>query len=902
MIPTHAANLEGIRVNNNKLIRFIRNLSLRGKFLFVTIVMLVPLSVLTITAARLEIDKMNFARGENAGLKWAAELVTIAANLSEYREHHMAVAFGADHEREEMEEHAGLVREAAARLDALAASGDADLLEASDWTTLRPRVSAAIEDDGGSDDIRALGVELHDKIMSVAEVSGLILDPSADSFALMFSGLFDLPRGIEALASARRAMDALVAGDDDVATHMALAAQSADAGIRLRSGMHFLAEFFAANAAEDSQIPALAKPLAARVESALKVLETEARRGLGAERAKVVSEEMELLTEDLSAMRMLVNGELSRLLDDRARHSQWILAIEALLVSFGLALAYWLQSRVTAHISQHLETANEAFAKLARGEFDSPLAADSADELGALLSRLSSMQSQLAARVDSDRRAAAEERVRAVATERIKQALDASSVNVVVCDEQHQVIYLNPAAQRLMTATQADFRRVQPRFDADRLVGSSLDVFFQDGAGQRDAIASARHAITQQFTVGARTLVSTASPIVDGAGVRIGSVIEWLDRTQEVAAEKEIGDLVVAVSDGKLDQRISLEGKQGFFQVLATGLNGVVITVSDVVAELRRLVEGANDGDLTRSIRMEGRSGLYVSMGTGVNALVSNMAGVVAQVKDMAAQVHTGAEEISRGNTNLSQRTEEQAASLEETASSMEEMTSTVKQTADNAGQANQLALAARQQAEKGGAVVNSAVTAMNGINEASRKIADIIGVIDEIAFQTNLLALNAAVEAARAGEQGRGFAVVATEVRSLAGRSATAAKEIKALIQDSVSKVEQGSRLVDESGRMLEEIVGAVKKVTDIVAEIAAASREQSSGIEQVNKAVMQMDANTQQNAGLVEQAAAASQAIVEQALLLHSLVAHYQVNDAAARPAPVAAVERRRSAGAGR
>ena len=211
----------------------------------------------------------------------------------------------------------------------------------------------------------------------------------------------------------------------------------------------------------------------------------------------------------------------------------------------------------------------------------------------------------------------------------------------------------------------------------------------------------------------------------------------------------------------------------------------------------------------------------------------------------------------------------------------MEEMTSTVKQTADNAGQANQLAMAARQQAEKGGAVVNTAVTAMSAINDASKKIADIIGVIDEIAFQTNLLALNAAVEAARAGEQGRGFAVVATEVRNLAGRSATAAKEIKALIQDSVAKVDEGSKLVDESGRVLEEIVSSVKKVTDIVAEIAAASREQSVGIEQVNKAVMQMDQGTQQNAALVEEASAASQAIVEQAQALNTMIARYKIDD---------------------
>jgi methyl-accepting chemotaxis protein len=225
----------------------------------------------------------------------------------------------------------------------------------------------------------------------------------------------------------------------------------------------------------------------------------------------------------------------------------------------------------------------------------------------------------------------------------------------------------------------------------------------------------------------------------------------------------------------------------------------------------------------------------------------------------------------------------------------MEEMTSTVKQTADNAGQANQLAMAARQQAEKGGSVVGNAVAAMAGINESSKKIADIIGVIDEIAFQTNLLALNAAVEAARAGEQGRGFAVVATEVRNLAGRSATAAKEIKSLILDSVSKVEQGSRLVDESGHVLGDIVSSVKKVTDIVAEIAAASREQSSGIDQVNKAVMLMDTTTQENAALVEEAAAASQAINEQVHGLNAIVGRYDVGDGASTSRNSSTGERR-------
>jgi methyl-accepting chemotaxis protein len=329
---------------------------------------------------------------------------------------------------------------------------------------------------------------------------------------------------------------------------------------------------------------------------------------------------------------------------------------------------------------------------------------------------------------------------------------------------------------------------------------------------------------------------------------------------------------VKSAVQGDLAARLPLEGKSGLLEALCRGVNDLLSTVGGLVADINAVVERAKQQDLTARINLAGKTGAFETLSAGINILIDQMMTVV----------QTGTHEIANGNANLSKRTEEQAASLEETASSMEQMTATVRQTADNAGKANQLAMAARQQAEKGGVVVNAAVASMAGINAASRKIAAIISVIDEIAFQTNLLALNAAVEAARAGEQGRGFAVVATEVRNLAGRSATAAKEIKALIQDTVGKVEEGSKLVDESGKMLEEIVTAVKKVTDIVAEIAAASREQSTGIEQVNKAVMQMDSNTQQNATLVEQAAAASQAIVEQTQALSDTISRYTIADA--------------------
>ncbi len=288
-------------------------------------------------------------------------------------------------------------------------------------------------------------------------------------------------------------------------------------------------------------------------------------------------------------------------------------------------------------------------------------------------------------------------------------------------------------------------------------------------------------------------------------------------------------------------------------------------------------------GDLAVDIRL--RPGDQDSLLANMRDMRDSLASVVAQVRTGADTVVTASGQITAGNADLSSRTEEQASSLEETASSMEELTSTVKQNAENARQANQLVVSTADVALKGGRVVGDVVDTMASIKDSSRKIADIIGVIDGIAFQTNILALNAAVEAARAGEQGRGFAVVASEVRSLAQRSASAAKEIKALIEDSVDKVEAGGKLVDEAGHTMDEIVSSVKRVTDIMGEIAAASAEQSSGIEQVNQAITQMDEVTQQNAALVEEAAAAAESLQEQAGRLTDAVSFFKLQGAAAR-----------------
>ncbi len=472
-------------------------------------------------------------------------------------------------------------------------------------------------------------------------------------------------------------------------------------------------------------------------------------------------------------------------------------------------------------------------------------------------------------------------------------ALDQLDANVMAVDADLKVIYLNPAAGRMFAHAQTKLRRELPDFDAAKLLGGSLEGLTREPAALRTEVERLSASATREEKIGGRTMKAIMSPMRDATGRRLGTVVEWFDRTQEVATETELQAIISAVTAGNLGDRITLEGKRGFFQTLSGGINDLVDVIASVVSEVQSLVAAANQGDLTKRIETQGKAGLIVEIGSGINSLTENMAGLVWQVKTAAEKVSSAADEISSGAAHLSQRTEDQASSLEETASSMEEMTSTVKQNADNAGQANQLAVAARDQAEKGGAVVAKAVTAMTGINQASKKIADIIGVIDEIAFQTNLLALNAAVEAARAGEQGRGFAVVATEVRNLAGRSATAAKEIKALIQDSVDKVREGSQLVTQSGATLEQIVGAVKKVNDIVAEIAAASREQSTGIEQVNKAVMQMDEGTQQNAALVEQTSAASQSMADQARGLKASMQKYRVNAVAGAEAETEAAE---------
>jgi methyl-accepting chemotaxis protein len=362
-----------------------------------------------------------------------------------------------------------------------------------------------------------------------------------------------------------------------------------------------------------------------------------------------------------------------------------------------------------------------------------------------------------------------------------------------------------------------------------------------------------------------------------------GSVLKYADYQTQV-----IDQSAQHINDSYRSGRTLLLSL-GMIELVLGGILGWLLTLSITrpLNEAVSIAETVASGDLTSHIDGSGKDETSKLL-QALKTMNDNLLNIVGKVRSGTDTIATASSEIASGNLDLSARTESQAGSLEETASAMEQLTSTVRQNADNARQANQLAVSASEVAVQGGSVVGQVVDTMGAINASSRKIVDIISVIDGIAFQTNILALNAAVEAARAGEQGRGFAVVASEVRSLAQRSAAAAKEIKTLIDDSVEKVDSGSKLVEQAGATMTEVVASVRRVTDIVAEISSASQEQSDGIEQVNQAITQMDETTQQNAALVEQAAAAAQSLQDQATTLTQVVSVFKLDNTRLAPQP--------------
>ncbi|MBO9788916.1 HAMP domain-containing protein [Xanthomonas phaseoli pv. dieffenbachiae] len=505
-----------------------------------------------------------------------------------------------------------------------------------------------------------------------------------------------------------------------------------------------------------------------------------------------------------------------------------LLAGGGMVIAVSMSLAYF----ITLSLTQPLGRATRAAEWIASGKLDNDVETRFGDETGRLLTAMHKMQQQLRSLL-----AAQGEIVRRHNEGQISFRIDAAAF---------------PGEYGLMAN------------ETNELVAAHINVKMQTV-----------HLI-ERYAIGD---LSEDMPQLPGEKAAITSAMQHVKQNLSTM-NHEIKHLAQAAASGDFAARGNAEQFQYDFRVMVESLNTLMATADGNLQSLSNLLQSIAAGDLTARMSGEFR-GVFAQMRDDANATATQLADIVSSIKASAVSIKGAASEIAAGNQDLSQRTEQQAANLEESAASMEQLTSTVKQNAEGARQANQLALGAASVAAQGGAVVGKVVATMSGIEASSKKIADIISVIDGIAFQTNILALNAAVEAARAGDQGRGFAVVASEVRTLAQRSSGAAKEIKELIEDSVQRVAEGSALVNTAGKTMGEIVSSVQRVTDLMGEISAASQEQSAGIEQVNRAVTQMDESTQQNAALVEEATAAARSLEEQAMQLTQAVAVFKTDD---------------------
>ncbi len=534
-----------------------------------------------------------------------------------------------------------------------------------------------------------------------------------------------------------------------------------------------------------------------------------------------------------------------------------------LTMSLGLVLALIVGGlaalRLLRSINRPLEEAIRTLNNVAQGNYSNLIDVSRNDEPGKFLQGLQMMQSRLGFEMSETRRVADE-------MTRIKIALDSVSTPVRIAETDGRVIYANHALIDTLRRIEPNLKAQNANFSVASFVGSSIGNLYADPAVALQRLAALTAISEVDMVIGGRNFHVLTCPVVNERGQRLGSIGEWQDRTEQLLVEQEVAQIVEAAKNGDFEQRLSLAGKEGFIRQLAEGLNQLSEVTSSGLSDVARVLKSVAQGDLTQTIEAD-YSGIFGQLKEDTNSTVARLMEVLGQIRDASEAINTASQEIAAGNQDLSSRTEEQASSLEETSSSMEELNTTVKQNAENAKQANELAKTSNAVATRGGEMVKRVVATMSDIQTSSKKIVDIIGVIDSIAFQTNILALNAAVEAARAGEQGRGFAVVATEVRNLAQRSATAAKEIKTLIAESVDKVEGGAKLVREAGDTMDDVVTSFQKVANLVTDISNASREQSSGIEQVTQAVSQMDEVTQQNAALVEEAAAAAESLEEQA-----------------------------------
>ncbi len=538
--------------------------------------------------------------------------------------------------------------------------------------------------------------------------------------------------------------------------------------------------------------------------------------------------------------------------------------IALLLITLTVVLGVLTVFRILGQLGTDPRILQHGISQIAQNRLDIDL--DNGTKSRGILADLQIMQKNLIERTDADKLSIAE-------NGRIKQSLDKVSGCVMIVDDSLHIIYVNQATTELFRKISNGAPASISGVSGHSLEGQSIVQLLDSKTASQLNLQTLQKATTAQIEYGDFTLEIVFNAVFDDVGKRLGTALEWTDLTQGLAIQTEVGQVVERASAGDLGRRISMESKEGFFHTLSSNVNQLMDVSELVVEDTVRVMSAMAKGDLSETIARE-YEGSFNELKNDTNATVHKLISVVDEIQSAVSEITSISRQISDGNHNLSSRTQDQAANIEQTSASMEEMTQSVRQNAENAETANELAQTLHGQAQNGGKVINLTTEAMKNISESTAMIVEIIGVIDDIAFQTNLLALNASVEAARAGEQGRGFAVVASEVRNLAGRSATAAKEIKTLIEDGQEKVSQGSTLVNKSGQTLDEIMTGVDTVTRLVGQITEACKEQSLGIQEVGNVISSLDTNTQENSSMVVSATQASESLKGQAHRLSSLV----------------------------
>ena len=622
-------------------------------------------------------------------------------------------------------------------------------------------------------------------------------------------------------------------------------------------------------AAAESQF--LPKVLAGESEAALQVLEASLVPSFEAHRA-AIDEVVKLAAEANTA------GEAAAA---QVIYNQGVLltAIGAAMVAVGV-LVSWFLARL---ISRPLNQTAAVLESVAKGDLSVQAAVSSSDEVGRIGVALNKTIEALREQKAAGQRAQA-----------MSSMIDGAKAMFMSCDKDLKITYVNPAVTALLRKYQADIRKFMPNFDAEKLVGTCIDVFHKNPSHQQKLLRDVRSLpVTSELKLGPLTFGVTATALLDEKGNYIGNGVEWTDYNARENYSAEVRKLIDASARGDLSVRGNVDVLDSVYKPMMAGINEIVDAIVRPVNEASQVLERIAAQDLT--VRVTGDyKGDHAKIKNNLNKAAETLQNALAQVADASSQVASASGQISEGAQKLAEGASTQASSIEEISASLEEMSSMTAQNADNANQAKNLANTSQASAQKGNETMGKMKEAIDAIKASSDETAKIVKTIDEIAFQTNLLALNAAVEAARAGDAGKGFAVVAEEVRSLAQRSAEAAKNTAALIEKAVDNAKNGVAISDQVRGILGEIVEGSTKVNNLISEIAAASKEQSDGIKQVNDAVDQMNKVTQENAANSEESAAASGQLNQQVTQLSELIGTFNLGDTGASSAPVASQPR--------